>query len=64
MADDVTQALRRQVTRRNQVVRQRTRLKNIVQSILHAHLIPACPAANLVGRKGRIWLSAQHIPEG
>jgi transposase len=63
MADDVTQALRRQVTRRNQIVRQRTRLKNIIQSILHAHLIPACPAANLFGRKGRIWLSAQHIPE-
>jgi transposase len=63
IADDVTQALRRQVTRRNQIVRQRTRLKNIIQSILHAHLIPACPAANLFGRKGRIWLSAQHIPE-
>jgi hypothetical protein len=25
-------------------VRQRTRLKNIIRSILHAHLIPACPA--------------------
>jgi transposase len=61
--DDVTQALRRQVTRRNQIVRQRTRLKNIIQSILHAHLIPACPAANMFGRKGRTWLSAQHIPE-
>jgi transposase len=31
-----TQALRRQVTRRNQIVRQRMRLKNIIQSILHA----------------------------
>src|SRR5260370_28034806 len=61
--DEPTQALRRQVTRRNQIVRQRTRLKNIIQSILHAHLIPACPAANLFGRKGRIWLSAQHVPE-
>src|SRR6516165_6184509 len=34
--DESTQALRRQVTRRNQIVRQRTRLKNIIQSILHA----------------------------
>ena len=34
--DEATQALRRQVTRRNQIVRQRTRLKNIIQSILHA----------------------------
>ncbi|MDR7222248.1 transposase [Aminobacter aminovorans] len=33
--DEPTQALRRQVTRRNQIVRQRSRLKNIIQSILH-----------------------------
>jgi hypothetical protein len=32
--DEPTQALRRQVTRRNQIVRQRSRLKNIIQSIL------------------------------
>src|SRR5512144_3313224 len=42
IADPCTQALRRQVTRRNQIVRQRSRLKNIIQSILHAHLIPPC----------------------
>ena len=36
--DEPTQALRRQVTRRNQIVRQRSRLKNIIQSILHGHL--------------------------
>jgi len=61
--DENTQALRRQVTRRNQIVRQRTRLKNIVQSILHAHLIPAFPAVNMFGRKGRAWLAAQKLPE-
>jgi transposase len=61
--DERTQTLRRQVTRRNQLVRQRTRLKNIVQSILHAHLIPPCPAEDLFGRKGRAWLSAQKLPE-
>jgi hypothetical protein len=38
--DERTAALRRQVSRREQLVRQRTRLKNIVQSILHAHLVP------------------------
>ena len=42
IADQATQALRRQVTRRNQIVRQRSRLKNIIQSILHAHLIRSC----------------------
>ena len=41
--DEPTQALRRQVTRRNQIVRQRSRLKNIIQPILHSHLIPSCP---------------------
>ena len=49
--DEPTQALRRQVTRRNQIVRQRSRLKNIIQSILHAHLIPSCPHADLCGAK-------------
>jgi Transposase len=51
IADEPTQALRRQVTRRNQIVRQRSRLKNIIQSILHAHLIPSCPHQNLCGPK-------------
>ncbi|KLK91704.1 transposase [Microvirga vignae] len=63
IADETTQALRRQVTRRNQVVRQRSRLKNIIQSILHAHLIPACPTADLCGPKGRAWLSEQILPD-
>jgi transposase len=43
IADDVTQALRRQVTRRNQIVRQRTRLKNIIQSILHCRYCKPYP---------------------
>ena len=54
--DEPTQALRRQVTRRNQIVRQRSRLKNIIQSILHSHLIPSCPHADLCGASGRAWL--------
>jgi transposase len=62
IADAATQALRRQVTRRNQIVRQRSRLKNIIQSILHAHLIPACPHQDLCGSKGRAWLSEQILP--
>ena len=61
--DERTLALRRQVTRRNQLVRQRTRLKSIVRSILHAHLIPPCPAEDLFGRKGRAWLQTQKLPE-
>ncbi|RVD67506.1 IS110 family transposase, partial [Mesorhizobium sp. M4A.F.Ca.ET.029.04.2.1] len=61
--DEPTQALRRQVTRRNQIVRQRSRLKNVIQSILHSHLIPSCPHADLCGTKGRSWLSEQVVPQ-
>jgi transposase len=61
--DEPTQALRRQVTRRNQIVRQRSRLKNIIQSILHTHLIPSCPHADLCGATGRAWLDEQVVPE-
>ena len=41
--DEATLSLRRQVTRRTQIVRQRARLKTIVQSILHAHLVSPWP---------------------
>ena len=60
--DPETLALRRQVTRRTQLVRQRSRLKNLIQSILHAHLIPSCPHGNLVGISGRKWLARQILP--
>ena len=53
LADEATQALRRQVARRANIVRQRTRLKNQVQAILHRNLVPRCPAADLFGLKGR-----------
>jgi transposase len=62
VADEETRALRRQVARRAHIVRQRTRLKNQVQSILHRNLVPRCPAADLFGRKGRAWLAEQVLP--
>lgn len=62
LADDATHALRRQVARRAHVVRQRTRLKNQVQAILHRNLIARCPAADLFGHKGRSWLAEQALP--
>src|SRR5690606_23005964 len=60
--DPETLALRRQVTRRTQLVRQRSRLKNLIQSILHAHLIPPCPHGNLVGISARKWRAKQALP--
>ena len=63
LPDADTERLRRLVARRNQVVRHRTQIKNEVHAILHAHLIPPCPHADLFGRLGRIWLARQVIPD-
>lgn len=60
--DEKTLARRRQVTRRNQLVKSRVRLKSIVQSILHTHLVPRCPHTDLFGTRGRAWLRAQVLP--
>jgi len=61
LPDPATHALRRQVIRRAHLVRQRTRLKNQVQAILHRNLVPRCPAADLFGHKGRAWLAEQPL---
>jgi transposase len=62
LPDADTERLRRQVARRNQVVRHRTRIKNEVHAILAAHLIPPCPH-DLFAQLGRQWLSRQMLPE-
>lgn len=61
--DAATERMRRLVARRYQVVRHRTRIKNEVHSILHAHLIPKCPYADLFNGRGRDWLKRQPVPE-
>src|SRR3712207_1321822 len=61
--DARTERLRRLVARRNQVVRHRTRIKNEVHAILHAHLVPPCPHSDLFGRLGRAWLGRQSLPD-
>jgi transposase len=61
--EEATLALRRQVARRTQLIRQRVRLKNHIQAILHAHLIPPCPHGNLTGISGRKWIVAQRLPD-
>jgi transposase len=62
IADERTQALRRQVARRSQIVRQRTRLKNEIHAVLASHLIPRCTATDMFGKMGRAWLSEQPLP--
>ena len=61
--DAATERKRRLAARRYQVVRHRTRIKNEVHSILHAHLIPKCPHADLFGARGRVWLARQPLPD-
>src|SRR5262245_56510940 len=61
--DVATERKRRLVARRYQVVRHRTRLKNEVHAILHAHLISKCPHADLFSARGRAWLAAPPLPD-
>jgi transposase len=61
--DAATKRKRRLVARRYQVVRHRTRIKNEVHSILHAHLIPKCPHADLFNGRGKTWLARQPLPD-
>ena len=49
-------------TERNQLVSQMTQLKNRVQSVLHANLIPRY-AGKLFSKRGRTWLDTQPPPE-
>jgi len=62
LPDDHTRMLRRQVSRRTHLVRQRTRLKNQVHAILARNLAPTCPVSDLFGKTGRHWLSRQELP--
>jgi transposase len=62
LPDERTRTLRRQVTRRAHLVRQRTRVKNQVHAILARNLAPTPPVSDLFGTTGRHWLSRQDLP--
>jgi transposase len=57
-----TRGLRRQVTRRAHLVRQRTRIKNQVHAILARNLVPTPPVSDVFGTTGRHWLPRQALP--
>jgi transposase len=61
--DGGTERMRRLIARRYQVVRHRTRIKNEIHAILHAHLIAKCPHADLFNGRGRDWLARQPVPD-
>ena len=60
--DEQTRVLRRRISRRAQLVRQRTREKNQVHAILIRNLKQRSPATDAFGVAGRRWLAAQELP--
>src|SRR5438128_4058322 len=60
--DEQTRVLRRRISRRAQLVRQRTREKNQVHAILIRNLKGRSPVTDLFGVAGRRWLAAQQLP--
>jgi transposase len=60
--DEQTRVLRRRISRRAQLVRQRTREKNQVHAILIRNLKGRSPASDLCGAAGRRWLATQELP--
>jgi transposase len=60
--DERTRVLRRRISRRAQLVRQRTREKNQVHAILIGNLKGRAPATDLFGSAGRRWLGEQELP--
>ncbi len=61
--DEATLALRRRVARRSALVRARTRIKNEVHAVVMRCLLGRPPVSDLFGRKGRVWLAKQQLPE-
>lgn len=55
--DEPTRVLRRRISRRAQLVKQRTQAKNEIHAVLQRNLKGRPPATDLFGRKGRRWLS-------
>src|SRR6266480_372407 len=60
--DEQTRVLRRRISRRAQLVRQRTREKNQVHAILIRNLKGHAPATDLFGSAGRRWFGEQELP--
>jgi transposase len=61
--DEETAALRRLLSRRRQLVKQRTREKNQVHAVLMRNLEPRPPMSDVFGPRGRAWLAARPLPE-
>jgi transposase len=62
IVDEQTRVLRRRISRRAQLVRQRTREKNQVHATLIRNLKARPPVSDLFGIQGRRWLAEQALP--
>jgi transposase len=62
LPDEQTRILRRRISARAQLVRQRTRAKNQVHATMIRNLKGKPPVSDLFGVRGRRWLDAQVFP--
>jgi transposase len=62
MPDERTRVLRRRLSRREQLVRARSRAKNEIHAVLMRRLKGRPPVSDLFGVKGRRWLRELELP--
>jgi transposase len=62
MPDEHTRVLRRRLSRREQLVRSRSRCKNEVHAVLMRRLVGRCPFSDMFGKAGRQWLRGLELP--
>jgi transposase len=62
VCDEATRVLRRQIARRTQLVRGRTRARNQIHATLIRNLGGRGPARDILARKGREWLITLDLP--
>ena len=63
LAEEPTRLARRRMSRRAQLVRERTGLKNQIHAVLHRNLVERPPASDLFGVKGLRWLDTVELPD-
>src|SRR5579863_6030137 len=63
LAEEPTRLARRRMSRRSQLVRERTGLKNQIHAVLHRNLVGRPPASDLFGVKGLRWLDTVELPD-
>jgi hypothetical protein len=60
--DEATQAMRRRLQRRSQLVRAKSAAKNEIHAALMRRLVPKPGFSDLFGRAGRRWLAELELP--